>query len=173
VIHPREEPVTSFQRWVALPPGVEDGPSEAIYVPPAQVPQVGSVCVLLGEYGGQRNPITAPSSIAYLDVTLDAGQAWTWAPPPGHDVAWAFPYRGRVRAGGEAIAGELVVLEEGAAPISLEVDEPFRVLSGSAAKQPHRLVLGDYSVHTSRKVLARGEPRIRAVREELRQRGLV
>jgi redox-sensitive bicupin YhaK (pirin superfamily) len=96
-IHPRGETVTSFQLWVALPPGVEDGPPEGVYVPPERVPQVGNVRVLLGEYGGQRNPIAAPSSINDLDVVLRGGETWTCSPPAGHDVAWAFVYRGRAR----------------------------------------------------------------------------
>jgi redox-sensitive bicupin YhaK (pirin superfamily) len=172
-IHPREETVTSFQLWVALPPGVEDGPPEGVYVPPGQVPQVGNVRVLLGEYGAQRNPITTPSSINYLDVALGAGETWTYSPPAGHDVAWAFVYRGRARVAGESITGELVVFEDGPGDVTLEAAEASRVLFGSAAKHAHRLVLGTYSVHTNRESLARGEARIREVRDELRRAGRV
>jgi hypothetical protein len=67
-LHPNEELPSGFQLWVALPPGVEDGPSEGIYVAPEDVPQVGHVRVLLGEYGGRTNPIPAPSPITYLDI---------------------------------------------------------------------------------------------------------
>lgn len=172
-IHPREETVTSFQLWVALPPGVENGPPEGIYVPPSNVPQVGSVRVLLGDHGGQRNPIPTPSSIHYLDVALDAGETWTYSPPPEHRVAWAFVYRGRANLASESIAGELAVLAEGNGPVSIEAVEPSRVLFGSAAKHEHPLVLGSHSVHTSRETLAKGEARIRAVREELRRSGRV
>ena len=172
-IHPREETVTSFQLWVALPPGVEDGPPEGIYVPPEKVPQVDNVRVLLGEYGGQRNPIAAPSSINYLDVVLGAGETWSYSPPADHDVAWAFVYRGRARVEGESIAGELVVIEEGPSGFTIEAAEASRVLLGTAAKHEHRLVLGDYSVHTNRESLARGEARIREVRDEMRRAGRV
>lgn len=113
-LHPREATVTSFQLWVALPPGVEDGPPEGLYVAPTEVPQVGAVRVLLGEFGGQRSPIPTPSPLTYLDVALAVGATWAYAPPDDHDVLWAFVYRGRARIAGELIAGELVVLAGGA-----------------------------------------------------------
>ncbi len=127
----------------------------------------------LGAYGGQQNPIAAPSSVNYLDVVLGAGETWSYSPPADHNVAWAFVYRGRARVEGESIAGELVVLEEGSSGLTLEAAEASRVLFWSAAKHEHRLVLGDYSVHTHRESLARGEARIRAVRDELRRAGRV
>jgi len=172
-IHPREEMVTAFQLWVALPPGVEDGPPEGTYVPPEGVPQVGNVRVLLGHYGGRQNPIATPSSIHYLDVVLGAGETWRHTPPADHEVAWAFVYRGRARVEGESIAGELVVLEHGASELVFEAEEPARALVGTAVRHAHRLVLGDYSVHTNRESLARGEARIREVRDTLRRAGRV
>ncbi len=172
-IHPRGPTTTAFQLWVALPQGVEDGPPEGIYVAPREVPQVGNVRVLLGTYGGQRNPIPVASPIVYLDVVLARGEAWTLTPPPGHAVAWVYAYRGRARVSGETLAGELAVLEEGDAPVTFEADTDVRMLVGSAAKHDHPLVLGRHSVHTSRESLARGEARIREVYAELRSAGRV
>ncbi len=88
-------------------------------------------------------------------------------------MAWAFVYRGRARVEGESIAGELVVIEEGPSGFTIEAAEGSRVLLGTAAKHEHRLVLGDYSVHTNRESLARGEARIREVRDEMRRAGRV
>jgi hypothetical protein len=42
---------------------------------------------------------------------------------------------------------------------------------GSAAKHPHDLVLGNYSVHTSREALREGEAEIRRIGQELRANG--
>lgn len=170
-IHPRAPTVTAFQLWVALPPGVEDGPSQGIYVAPSEVPQVGHVRVLLGEYGGRANPIPAPSPMVYLDVVLAAGEAWSFSPPPGHTVAWAFVYRGRARVGGAEVSRELVVLDEGEADVAIEALDDARVLFGSAKKHDHRLVLGSHSVHTSEASLARGVARIREVGVELQRAG--
>jgi redox-sensitive bicupin YhaK (pirin superfamily) len=171
LIHPREKTVTAFQLWVALPPGVEDGPSQGVYVPPDAVPQVGNVRVLLGTYAGQHNPIPPPSPLLYLDVVLAAGETWTFSPPPDHDVAWAFVYRGRARAGGAELSRTLVVFDEGDAAVTFDAVDDARVLLGSAKKHEHRLVLGSHSVHTNEASLARGVARIGEVAAELRRAG--
>jgi redox-sensitive bicupin YhaK (pirin superfamily) len=172
-IHPHEDLVAGFQLWMALPPGAEDGPPEGIYVAPAQVPQVGNVRVLLGEYLGHTNPIPAPSPATYLDLVLDAGESWRFDPPAEHTVAWAFVYRGFARVCGEAVADELVVLDASTEPISIEAIEPSRVLFGSAKRHDYPLVLGSHSVHTNERSLARGAARIRAIREQLRRDGRI
>jgi len=41
---------------------------------------------------------------------------------------------------------------------------------GSAAKHPHELVLGYYSVHTSKATLEQGEAEIRRIGAQLRAR---
>jgi redox-sensitive bicupin YhaK (pirin superfamily) len=170
-IHPHEEIAFGFQLWVALPPGVEDGPPEGIYVAPDKVPQVDNVRVLLGEYTGQVNPIPAPSPMVYLDVVLVAGRSWRFAAPPDHTVAWAFVYRGRARIGEEDISNELVVFDESNAPVQIEAMEDARVLFGSARKHKYPLVLGTHSVHTNAESLTRGITKIRAVGAELQRAG--
>jgi redox-sensitive bicupin YhaK (pirin superfamily) len=170
-IHPRASTMTAFQLWLALPPGVEDGPAEGLYVPPQEVPQVGNVRVLLGSYEGTSNPIPAPGPVVYLDVVLAAGETWTFTPPPGHTVAWAFPYRGSVRLGGAEISRALAVFEEGESPVTIEALTEARVLFGSAPKHDHRLVLGSHSVHTNEASLRKGVARIREVGGDLRRAG--
>jgi redox-sensitive bicupin YhaK (pirin superfamily) len=172
-VRPRVPVITAFQLWLALPPGVEDGPPEGLYVAPAEVPQVGPVRVLLGTYAERSNPIPTPSPVSYLDVVLAPGGAWTYEPPPGHAVAWLFVYQGSAQVSGSRVADELVVFEEGRGAFSVECPrggtEPARLLVGSAAKHEHALVLGTYSVHTNAVSLARGEARIVAVGDELRR----
>jgi redox-sensitive bicupin YhaK (pirin superfamily) len=168
-IHPREATVTAFQLWLALPPGLENGTPEGIYVAPRDVPQVEHVRVLLGEYGGHKNPIPAPSPLVYLDVVLGRATSWTFTPPPGHTVAWAFVYRGRAQVAGTTLSRELAVLDESEASVTIDAVDDARILFGSAKKHDHPLVLGSHSVHTSREALARGEATIRAVHDELRR----
>jgi redox-sensitive bicupin YhaK (pirin superfamily) len=170
-MYPHEERVQSFQLWVALPPGIEDGPAEGIYVAPADVPEVGNVRVLLGEYGGQTSPIPAVAPIICLDIALAPGRAWRFTPPPEHTVAWAMVYRGRARVCGAEVSDELAVLDESNAEVVIEAREPARVLFGSAEKHQHPLVLGSYSVHTNEQSLARGVANIRAVGAELSRVG--
>jgi redox-sensitive bicupin YhaK (pirin superfamily) len=150
---------------------VEDGPSQGIYVAPEQVPQVGNVRVLLGEYGGHTSPIPAPSPLTYLDVVLGAGESWRFQPPAGQTVAWAFVYRGRATVCGEEVSRELAVLNESDATIDITAIEPSRVLFGSARKHNHPLVVGPHSVHTNEQSLANGIATIQRVHQELRQAG--
>ena len=168
-IHPREATVTAFQLWVALPPELENGPAEGLYIAPNDVPQVGNVRVLLGDYGASKNPIPSPSPVTYLDVWLDEGASWSFTPPDGHTIAWAMVYRGTASVCGEPVTEELVVLDASSEAVTIEATTSCRILFGSAKKHEHRLVLGSHSVHTSEAALARGVARIREVATELRQ----
>ena len=170
-LHPLGPSVTSFQLWVALPPGLENGPSEGIYVAPEAVPQLGPVRVLLGRYGEHSNPIPPPSPLLYLDVVLAQGERWTFQPPLDHSVAWVFVYDGQALVGGEPLRQELAVLEPRGAAVTIEATEPTRLLVGSAVQHNHPLVLGSHSVHTSREALAKGVEQIALVGEQLREAG--
>ena len=169
-IQPAGERSEGFQLWLALPPALEGGPSEGIYVAPADVPQVGNVRVLLGEYEGATCPIPLPSPLRYLDVVLAAGERWSLQVPAEHDVAWLFVYRGQARVRGEPTANELAVLA-GRDEIAIEATSACRVLIGTAQRHPHELVLGSHSVHTSRAALARGVATIDELGRELRATG--
>ena len=170
-IHPHGPRVTAFQLWLALPPELENGPAEGIYVSPETVPQLGQVRVLLGRYGESSNPIPSPSPLLYLDVVLNAGESWTFEPPSDHRVDWMFVYRGQALVASEALREELAVLKPGEGSVRIEATEPCRLLLGSAVRHDHPLVLGSHSVHTSREALARGVERIAMVGEELRAAG--
>jgi redox-sensitive bicupin YhaK (pirin superfamily) len=72
-----------FQLWVALPPELELGPSESVYLAPDVIPHYGPVSVLLGSYGTATSSIQAPSSMNYFAVRLKAGERWSYQPPAG------------------------------------------------------------------------------------------
>jgi redox-sensitive bicupin YhaK (pirin superfamily) len=163
-LHPQSATVTSFQLWLALPPELENGAAEGIYVAPEAVPQLGPVRVLLGRYGEASNPIPPPSPLLYLDVELTAGETWSFQPPSGHSVAWVFVYQGQALVAGEAVGDELVVLTAGDAAVVIRAIQPTRLLLGSAVPHSHALVLGSHSVHTSHEALARGVAGIAASR---------
>ncbi len=170
-IYPQSDCAEGFQLWLALPPGVEDGPPEGVYVPPGQVPQVRNVRVLLGSYAGVGSPLPTPSPVDYLDVALGPGESFTHQPPRGHRTAWAFIYHGRVRIGDETAADELLVFDTSEAPVTFQAEGDARVLLGTAVPHDHPLLLGSYSVHTNPASLARGIQRIRDVGLTLRRRG--
>jgi redox-sensitive bicupin YhaK (pirin superfamily) len=170
-VHPHQGSMTAFQLWVSLPPALEEAPCEGLYVAPGDVPQVGNVRVLLGNYGGATCPIPAPSPMLYLDIVLEPGVPWRFEPPEGHTVAWAFVYRGTVGIAGEDVTDELVALGRGSDAITLEARTPARVLFGSAQPHAHPLVLGTHSVHTNRDALRRSVARIGEVGRALQQAG--
>src|SRR5438067_6571405 len=67
-----------FQLWIALPPDLELGPSESVYLAPEVIRLDGPARVLLGSYGTATSAIKTPSPMNYLAVRLKAGERWTY-----------------------------------------------------------------------------------------------
>lgn len=160
-----------FQLWLALPPELENGAAASTYLPPESIPHEGPARILLGEYGGARSALRAPSSINYLAVRLKAGERWRYIPPEGHTVAWVALGEGRLHMPDALEAGELAVFEESGGAIDFHAAVDTELVLGSAVKHPHDLALGYYSVHTSGAALDQGERRIRAIGDQLRKEG--
>jgi len=165
-----DSPVQGFQLWLALPASEENAPAQSLYLTPAQIPQVGPARVLLGRYGAAQSAIEAPAPITYLAVRLKDGERWRYTPPSGHDVAWVAVSTGRLDAGGPVGTGELAVFEQSDAAIDFSAHGDTTFVLGSAVKHPHELVLGYYSVHTSKATLEQGEAEIQRIGALLRAR---
>lgn len=167
--------VSGFQLWVALPAAEENAPAHSMYLGPSQVPQEGPVRVLLGRHGAAQSAIAAPSPMNYLAVELKDGERWRYVPPAGHTVGWLAVSAGAVGVGddkgGPIGTGELAVFEETEDAIDFVAHGDTRFVLGSAAKHPHELVMGHYSVHTSPATLDQGEAEIRRIGAKLRQEG--
>jgi redox-sensitive bicupin YhaK (pirin superfamily) len=163
--------VRGFQLWLALPPSLELEPAQSRYLQPEQIQRDGPVAVLLGRYGIACSEIPAPSPINYLSVALKPGERWTYRPPEHHTVAWTAVSRGRLRSPEALQAGELALFEESNDPVAFDAETDVELVLGSAAKHPHELVLGHYSVHTSADALREGEARIRQLAARLRAEG--
>lgn len=164
--------VKLFQLWIALPPELENGPNASHYVLPSEVPAVGPVRVILGEYGGVRSPIDAPA-LTYLQVNLKDGDSLQFVPPEGHSVAWVAVSDGSLEAAETIESGEMAVFERSPQAIDFTARGDTRFVLGSAAPHPHELHLGYYSVHTSPQALLRGEAEIRRIGAELAARGVL
>ena len=162
-----------FQLWLALPAAEELGPSESIYLSPDEVPSIGPVSVLLGSYEGLDSPLQAPSPINYLAVRLKAGDSWRYDPPIGHDVAWIALASGRLAVPDPIVAGEMVAYEDSSAAILVRAEEDSEFVLGSAARHPHELVLGYYSVHTAVASLEAGQRQIADIQTHLKQEGIL
>lgn len=166
-----DSPKMGFQLWLALPASEENAPAESIYLAPSQVPQEGPARVLLGRYGAAQSAIPAPGDMNYLGVRLHDGERWRYTPPDGHTVAWLAVSAGRLDAGGPVDDGELAVFEESGQAIDVVAHGDTAFVLGSAVKHPHDLVMGNYSVHTSKAALAQGEAEIERIGALLRREG--
>lgn len=162
--------VRGFQLWVALPPELENAASESHYLMSQQLATDGPARVILGHYQGASSPIAAPP-MTYLSVSLRDGEAWTFAPPAGHEVAWVAIMDGALRTPAPIQAGELAIFEPAETKIHFVAEGATRFVLGAAPPHPHELFLGSYSVHTSHEALARGEAEIRRIGRSLRAEG--
>jgi redox-sensitive bicupin YhaK (pirin superfamily) len=162
-----------FQLWIALPEALESAPSQSHYLSPDQVSENKPVRVVLGSHGFADSAIASPSRINYLDVQLAAGERWTYEMPSDHEVVWLAVSAGDIRTPEPVSAGEFVAFEESTDAISIQAESASRFVLGSAAKHPHDLVLGRYSVHTSHAALVAGESQIRRIGNQLAAAGLL
>jgi redox-sensitive bicupin YhaK (pirin superfamily) len=162
-----------FQLWIALPEELENTPCQSNYLSAAEVPVEMPARVILGSHGRANSSIPAPASMNYLDVRLAAGERWTYLPPEDHEIAWIAVSEGALRTPEPIGEGELAVFEESNRAIAIHADTPSRFVLGSAAKHPHDLVLGRYSVHTTRAALAAGESEIQRIGQQLVAAGLL
>jgi redox-sensitive bicupin YhaK (pirin superfamily) len=162
-----------FQLWIALPEELENSSSQSHYLSAEQVPEEKPARVILGSYGRAKSAILSPERINYLDVQLAAGESWIYQPPLDHDVAWLAVSAGSIRAPERVSAGEFVAFEESNGAIAIEAERAARFVLGSAAKHPHDLVLGHYSVHTTHAALRAGESQIRLIGHQLLAAGLL
>ena len=160
-----------FQLWIALPPELELGPSESVYLSPEVIPHDGPARVLVGSYGSATSKIKAPSQMNYLAVRLKAGDRWSYQPPAGQTVLWTAVGMGSVLVPDELRQGELVAFNPSSAVIEFEAQSDAEFVLGSAVPNDYDLVLGSHSVHTSTEALREAEARISAIQTRLIQQG--
>jgi redox-sensitive bicupin YhaK (pirin superfamily) len=160
-----------FQLWIALPPELELGPSESIYLSPETVPYDGPARVLIGGYGTATSSIKAPSPMNYLAVRLKAGERWSYQPPTGHTVLWTAVGKGSILVPDEVQQGELVAFKSSNAVLEFEAQSDAEFVLGSAVPHDYDLVLGSHSVHTSVDALREAETRISEIQTRLIQQG--
>lgn len=165
------ERVKGFQLWLALPPELENGAPQSRYLSNEEVPVDGPARVVLGRHGDAVSAIPAPAGMNYLDVRLKAGERWRYQPPQGHTVAWVAVHEGVLHTPQAVPAGELAVFDRSDAAIEFEAQGDTGFVLGSAVPHPHELVLGYYSVHTSRAALEQGEREIDRIGRLLRADG--
>jgi redox-sensitive bicupin YhaK (pirin superfamily) len=160
-----------FQLWIALPPELELGLSESIYLSPETVPLDGPARVLIGSYGTATSSIKAPSPINYLAVRLKPGERWRYQPPAGHTVLWTAVGKGSILVPDELQQGELAAFTRSSAVLEFEAQSDAEFVLGSAVPHNYDLVLGSHSVHTSVEALREAETRISEIHTRLIEQG--
>ena len=105
--------------------------------------------------------------------SLKAGEHWTYRPAAGHTVAWVAVHDGVLRSPAPIPSGEIAIFEQSEQPIDFVAEGKTGFVLGSAARHPHELVLGNYSVHTSAETLRKGETEIRRIGQQLRAKGTI
>ena len=162
--------VKAFQLWVALPPELENAPNASHYLKPEDIQSEGPARVILGAHGHAKSPIVAPP-MNYLAVSLAPGERWSYQPPAGHTVAWVAVHEGLLQGTSAIARGELAIFEPSEAALHFVAEGKTGFVLGSAAKHPHDLVLGSYSVHTSAGALRRGEAEILRIGKQFDRSG--
>jgi redox-sensitive bicupin YhaK (pirin superfamily) len=160
-----------FQLWIALPPELEVGQPESVYLAPEVIPHDGPARVLLGSYGTATSSIKTPSNVNYLAVRLKAGERWSYRPPAGHIVLWCAVGMGSVLVPDELQQGELVAFRPRGAAIEFEAQSDTEFVLASAVPHRYDLVPGSQSVHTTAEALREAEARISEIQARLTRQG--
>lgn len=160
-----------FQLWIALPQEDENSPAHSQYIAPEEVQTDGPARVILGQYGKASSAISTRASINYLHIKLRDGERWRYQPPVGHTVGWVSISTGKLHTADTVLQREIAVFEESNAALEFVSEGDTEFVLGSAVKHPHDLVMGYYSVHTSRNALERGEVEIERIGAQLRAKG--
>lgn len=160
-----------FQLWIALPPKLELGPTISIFQAPQEVPAQGPARALLGSYESVSNAIESPSPINYLVLRLKAGERWRYEPPAAHTVLWVAVASGVLSTPEKLQHGELAAFEPSSEAVEFQGLTDTEFVLGSAAPHEHELVLGYYSVHTSKEALRNGEAHILSIAKRLAPEG--
>ena len=154
-----------FQLWVNLPAREKmTAPKYQEFAPdciPVAKPAAGvEVKVIAGRVGDVQGPISQPATDpVYLDIALDAGKAWEYALPAGHN-AFAYVFEGALTVGEGDEARPLDTHEMGV----LGGGEVLQVRAGS---RPARVIL--VAGRPLREPVMRHGPFVMNTRQELMQ----
>lgn len=154
-----------FQLWVNLPAREKmTDPKYQEFAPdriPVATPAAGvEVKVIAGTVGDVQGPISQPATDpVYLDIALEAGKAWAYALPAGHN-AFAYVFEGALTVGEGDEARALDTHEMGV----LGGGEVLQVRAGS---RPARLIV--VAGRPLREPVMRHGPFVMNTRQELMQ----
>ena len=127
-----------FQLWLNLPAKEKMKPAAYRDIAAKEIPVVGNVKVIAGEYNGTRGPIHGGSTEPYyLDVSLKEKEFFETTLPDGHN-AFVYVYEGEVSIGGSVVPHRAAALlsQEGILKVKANGAARFLVLAGKPLGEP-------------------------------------
>lgn len=160
-------PLTIHQLWMQLPADLEESKVEYQNIQPEDLPTVGNVKVIAGNYKEVSSPLTAPYNMTYLDVELTEGQNFDFQTPKDQTRGFIFPRSGEIQLHEQDLPlGQLSVLEENEGQLNIQANSLSRFVIIMAEPQIQSIVTGGGSIHTSREALERSFDRINEMRSK-------
>jgi len=169
-----------LQLWLLLPPNEETAPVRYFNLQPDEIPQVGNVRVLLGEYQGAHVTLKAAEQVShnvtYLHIHLNKGQRFNWLLPKDQTRGFVYPMSGRLTINQQSInAEQFALLKEfdtsQAVTLSVIAETDCEFVVALTEPWPYEVVSHGGQIHTSKAALAIGSKRIQALGNELVQQG--
>jgi redox-sensitive bicupin YhaK (pirin superfamily) len=155
--------MSGLQTWIALPEKAEDMAPAFATIGVAQLPEHAerglSMRVIMGSFAGMKAPVPTYSETVYVDVRLDAGQRLQLPA----DIEERAIY---------VLSGELDVSGDRFGEHRLLVFRPNDVLTISAARDAHFVLLGGASIGSKRYIwwnfVSSSQDKIEQAKEEWR-----
>lgn len=162
-------PLTIHQLWLQLPPELEEGEVEYQNIQPEQLPVVGSVKVVVGEFEGEKSPLKVPYNMTYLDVKLRAGESFSFQTPEGQTQGFVFPRKGAISLHGEELPlNHLSILENNMGDVEITATSDTAFVMAMTEPASHPIITQGGSIHSNEGAMARSFERIEQLRQEMK-----
>jgi len=153
--------LTIHQLWMQLPPEIEESEVEYQNFQPEQIPIVGSVKVIVGNYKGFTSPVQTPYNMTYLDVELKAGETFDFQTPANQTRGFIFPRIGKLTLYGQEISlNNLSILEENTGLCQVKAITNAKFVIVTSTPQNFNIITKRGSIHTNAEAMQRSLKRI-------------
>ncbi len=171
----RYEPVNNqigiHQLWVLLPPEEETADVNYFNLQPGDIPVTGNTRVLLGEFNGTKAARNISQDVTYLEVTLSAGETWTFTPKGTQTRGFVFPRSGTLSVANTKLkALEFGQLSEGTEQIKITAQTKSTFVVGTAKPWEHSIIHEYGQMHTTAEALAEGKVNIAQLGKKLQHK---
>lgn len=165
-----------LQLWLLLPPDEETTPVRYFNLQPEQIPQVGNVRILLGEYQGIKAAEKISHNATYLHIQLKKGEKFQWLLPENQTRGFVYPMSGQLRINQHSVQAEqFALLKESQnsmrQTLTLEAEQDSEFVIALTQPWPFDVVSHYGQIHTNKDALVLGSQHIQALGNELAKQG--